>query len=87
MIPFLDGTAFRQYERRVRVFVSNPRVVPEKRARKLLERLGERVSDSFEGIHALETPNGVEVLLDHLRAHIEPIEVFRRGKVVDGYWY
>ena len=28
-------------------------------------------------------PDGVENLLDHSRTHFEPIEVFRRGRVVD----
>ena len=30
MIPSFDGTDFRQYERRVRLFVSNTRVAPER---------------------------------------------------------
>ena len=41
--------------------------------------------DSTEGIQDLETPNGVGNLLDHLRIHLEPIEVFRRGRVVDDF--
>ena len=81
MIPTFDGTDFRQYEMRVRLFVSNTRVAPERRAGKLLERLEARAFDSCEGIQDLETPNGVEKLLDHLRTHFEPIEVFRQ--VVD----
>ena len=35
----------------------------------------------------METPTGVENLLDHLRTHFEPIEVFRRGRVVDDFVY
>ena len=81
VIPTFDGTDFRQYEMRVRLFVSNTRVAPERRAGKLLERLEARAFDSCEGIQDLETPNGVENLLDHLRTHFEPIEVFRQ--VVD----
>ena len=65
--------------------MSNTRVVPERRAGKLLERLEGREFDSPEGIQDLETPNGVENLLDHLRLHFEPIEVFRRGRVVDDF--
>ena len=42
---------------------------------------------SCEGIQDLETPDGVENLLDHLRTHFEPIEVFRRGKIVDDFVY
>ena len=30
LIPSFDGTDFRQYERRVLLFVSNTRVVPER---------------------------------------------------------
>ena len=39
VIPTFDGVDFRQYERLVRLFVSNSRVAPERRAGKLLERL------------------------------------------------
>ena len=48
-----------------------------------MERPEGRAFDSCEGIQDFETPNGVENLLDHLRTHFEPIEVFRRGRVVD----
>ena len=40
---------------------------------------------SCEGIQGLETPNGVENLLGHLRTHFEPIEVFKRGRIVDDF--
>ena len=33
----------------------------------------------------LDTPNGVEDLLNHLRAQVEPIEVFRRGRRADDF--
>ena len=33
----------------------------------------------------METPNGLENLLDHLRTHFEPIEVFRQERVVDDF--
>ena len=64
----------RQYDRSLPLFVSNRRVAPARRAGKFVEG---RAFDSCEGIHDLETPNGVENLLDHLRTHFEPIEVFR----------
>ena len=35
----------------------------------------------------METPTGVENLLDHLRTHFEPIEVFGRGRIVDDFVY
>ena len=85
VIPTFDGVDFRQYERRVRLFVSNTRVAPERRAGKLFERLEGRALDSCEGIQDLETPNGVENLLDHLRIHFELIEAFRQGIVVDDF--
>ena len=66
-------------------FVSNTREAPERRAGKLVERLEVRAIDSCEGIQDLRTPNGVENLLDHLRTHFEPIEVFRRGRIVDDF--
>ena len=75
MIPTFDGADFRQYERRVRLFVSNTRVAPERRAGKL-ERLEGRALDSCDGTQNLEILSGVENLLDHLRTHFEPIEVF-----------
>ena len=81
--PTFDGTNFRQHKRRVRLFASNTQVASEKRAGKLLERLEERAFESCEGIQDLETPNGVEKLLDHLRIWFEPIEVFGRERVVD----
>ena len=46
-----------------------------------------RAFDPCEGIQDLETPTGVENLLDHLRTHFEPIEVFRRGRIVDDFVY
>ena len=36
VIPSVDGTDFRQYERRVLLFVSTTRVAPEREAGKLL---------------------------------------------------
>ena len=63
--------------------MSNKRVTPERRADKLLERREGRAFDACEGIQDLETPDGVEDLLDHLRVHFKPVEVFRRGRVVD----
>ena len=59
MIPSFDGTD-RQYERRVRLFVSHTRVAPERRAGKLLERLEGHAFDVREGIQDWETPKGVE---------------------------
>ena len=45
-IPSFDGTDFRQYERRVRLFVSHTRVAPERRAGdELLEPLEGRAFD------------------------------------------
>ena len=76
MIPSFDGPD----ERRVRLFETNTQVGPERRTGKLLKRLEGRAFDSTEG-----TPNGVENLLDHLRIHFEPIEVFGRGRVVDDF--
>ena len=37
----------------------------------------------MRGIRDLETPDGVENLLDHLRTHVGTIEVVRRGRIVD----
>ena len=85
VIPSFDGTDFRQYERRVRLFLSHTRVAPERRAGKLVERLDGRAFDLCEGVQDLETPNCVENLLDHLRMHYEPIDVFRQGRVVDDF--
>ena len=52
-----------------------------------MERPEERAFGSCEGIQDLETPDGVENLLDHLRTHFEPIEAFRRGWIVDDFVY
>ena len=64
---------------------THARVAPERRAGKLLERLDGWAFDSREGIQDLETPKGVESLLDHLRMHFEPIDVFRQGRVVNEF--
>ena len=60
-------------------------MAPERRAGKLLESLEGRAFDLREGTQNLETPSGVEDLLDHLRTHFEPIEVFRRRRIVDDF--
>ena len=86
MIQSFDGADVRQYERRVPLFVSDTRVAPERRAGKLLERLEGRGFDPCEGIQDLDTPNGVENLLGHLRTNFERIEVFR-GRIVDDFVY
>ena len=65
--------------------MSSTRVVPARRAGKLVERVEGRAFDSCEGIQDLETPDGVENLLHHLRLHFEPTEVFRQGRVVDDF--
>ena len=86
VIPSCDGTDFRQYERRVRLFESNARVASESWAGKLLERLEGRALDSTAGRQDLETPNGVWEFARSLEdANIEPIEVFRRGRVMDDF--
>ena len=59
VIPSFDGTDFRQFERRVRLFLSATRVAPARRAGKLV-----RAFDLCEGIQDLETPNGVKNLLE-----------------------
>ena len=62
--------------------MSNTRVAPPRRAGKLVDRLEGRAFDPCEGIQDLEIWNGVENLLDHMRTHFEPLEVFRRGRIV-----
>ena len=50
-----------------------------------LARLESRAFDSCEEMQDVDTPNGVEDLLDPLRTHFELIEVFRRGGIVDDF--
>ena len=57
-------------------------MAPEKRAGKLVQRLEARAFESCEGMQDLETPSGVENLLDYSRTRFEPIEVFS-GRLVD----
>ena len=68
----------------MRLFVQYT-VAPERTAGKLLERLEGHAFDLCEGIQDLETPNGVENSLDHLRMYSEPIDVSRQGGVVDDF--
>ena len=77
LIPTFDGADFRQYKRRIRLFASNTQVAPDKRACKLLKQLEGVAFESCEGLQDLETEN----LLEHLRIHFEPIEVFRRVRL------
>ena len=51
------------------------------------ERLEGRAFDSCEGIQDSEPPHSVEHLLDHCRTHFEPIEVCKRGRIVDDFVY
>ena len=57
----------------------------ERRAGKLLERLEGCAFDLCEILEDLETSKGVEILLDHLRWHFEPIDVSRQGRVADDF--
>ena len=65
--------------------MSHTRVVPDRRAGKLLERLEGRAFDLCQEIQDLGTWSGVENLLDHLRRHLEPIDVIRQGRIVDDF--
>ena len=69
MIPSFDRTDFRQYEGRVRLFVSQYPSGPERRAGKLLERLHGWAFDSCEGLQDVETPKSVDIFLEHLRLY------------------
>ena len=60
---------------------------PQRRAGTLLERLEGRAFDSREGNQDLETPNGVENLLDHSRTHVDDTRfniLLRRCEAVAG---
>ena len=50
-----------------------------------MERLEGWAFDSCEILGDLETSKGVKILLDHLRWHFAPIDVFRHGKVADDF--
>ena len=87
MIPSFDGTDFRQYERRVRLFESNTRGAPER-------RLVNFWSDSKDGpsIRVRESTTWKHRMVFRicwitLRTQFEPIEVFRRGRIVDDFVY
>ena len=78
MIPSFDGMDFRQYERRVRLFVSHTRVAPQRRAGKLLDVHSTCVKESRTWKHR----RVLRILLHHMRMYFEPIDVFRQGRVV-----
>ena len=82
VIPSFDGTDFRQFETRVRLscvpYTSGSRETG-------YEAFEGRAFDLCEEIQDLETPKGVQNLLDYLRVHFEPIDVSRQGKVEDDF--
>ena len=87
VIPTCDGADFRQYERRVRLFVSNTRVAQR-------EGLVNFWRD-WKDVHSIRVKESrtwkllmvFRICLIILRTQFKPIEVFRRGRIVDDVVY
>ena len=89
-IPTYDGkTPFRIYERKVQIFEANTKLPKERRGGRLLERLEGEAFDATEtlDVASLSVPDGVALLMAHLRKKFEPIEVLRIGRIVDDFLY
>ena len=79
-IPEFDGsTTMREYQRRVRLFEISTSIDPSYRAQKLMEKLSGTAWLATESIplESLKHPQGVERLLKHLWAELEPLEFLR----------
>ena len=78
--PEFDGsTTMREYQRRVRLFEISASIDPSYRAQKLMEKLSGTAWLATESIplESLKHPRGVERLLKHLWAELEPLEFLR----------
>ena len=79
-IPEFDGSGtMREYQRRVRLFEISTSIDPSYRAQKLMEKLSGTAWLATESIplESLKHPQGVERLLKHLWAELEPLEFLR----------
>ena len=77
IIPSFDGsTPLRDYRRRVQLFLSTTGIDPEFRAGRLVEQMTGVAWKTTETLQMdrLRSPQGVEYLLEHLQAELEPVE-------------
>ena len=77
MVPSWDGSGpFRNYRRRIDLFLSTTGIDPPYRAGRLIEQLtGEAwlATETLE-MSNLRTDEGVTLLMEHLRSELEPLE-------------
>ena len=83
--PAFDGkTSWREYVRRVRLFVSNTTAPPHRQATRLLEKLSGDAWEHCENlgdVSVLEVPTGVDILMRHLERRFEVQEHRRVGGI------
>ena len=80
-VPSYDGKSepMREYQRRVKIYVSTTGTDPEYRAGRLLEQLtgaAWRATETLD-LEDLRRPDGVDRLLEHLWQELEPLEHLR----------
>jgi len=73
----------------VQIFEASTKLPKERRGGRLLERLEGEAFDATEtlDVASLSVPDGVALLMAHLRKKFEPIEVLRIGRIVDDFLY
>eukprot|EP00435_Cladocopium_sp_Y103_P055701 s1586_g18.t1 len=88
-VPSHDGViTMREYVRRVKLFESNTAIDPSFRAGKLVEKLTGQAWECCEtlDVSSLRCPQGVQLLLDHLWAELEPLEHLRISSTLSEFY-
>ena len=81
---------FREYQRRVANFKANTVAPTWRQAGRLMEKLSGDAWDHCEtlgDVTALQTNDGVDQLIEHLRLRFEMIENLRVGRELDDFIY
>ena len=89
VIPSWSGdTPIRDYKKRIDLFLSTTAIDPEYRAGRLVEPLSGaawRAVDTMD-VSLLRDPQGVDHLLAHLRAELEPVEFLQTFGVLTSFY-
>ena len=89
LVPEYDGvSSMREYQRRVRLFESTTSIDKCFQAGRLVERMSGQAWKATEtlDISSLKCDDGVQILLNHLWAELEPLEFVRVFKTLHGFY-
>ena len=89
LVPEYDGaSSMREYQRRVRLFESTTSIDKCFQAGRLVERMSGQAWKATEtlDIASLKCDEGVQILLDHMWAELEPLEFVRVFKTLHGFY-